>query len=255
MLLSVTNATCVLLLVAGAAGQEPDSRLKLSQILPLQGDTAHVQGIDVEGSRLWVTSVDKERKRGLLFEYALPAGRLVRSVEIHDGIRYHPGGLMADEDSLWIPVAEYKKESSAVIQRRDKRTLALRSQFTISDHIGAVAVTPEGLVGANWDARDFYVWDRNGKQLHKASNPTGIAFQDLKFVNGRLVGSGLKPDKSGAIVWMAWPSMKVEDRIDVGRTDHGVALTHEGMAIRDRRLWLLPEDAPSRLFVFELVGK
>lgn len=238
-----------------AAAQAPDAKLRLSGIVPLQGDTGHVQGIELEGSRLWVTSVDAVRKRGLLFEFELPAGRLVRSVEIHQGVRYHPGGLMADKESLWIPVAEYKRESSTTIQRRDKRTLALQSQFMVGDHIGAVAVTPEGLAGANWDARELYVWDRNGKQLRKIPNPSGVAFQDMKFVAGRLVGGGLKPDKSGAIVWMAWPSLHVEDHLEVGLTDRGVALTHEGMATRGRRLWLLPEDTPSRLFLFEMSGK
>jgi hypothetical protein len=29
-------------------------------------------------------------------------------------------------------------------------------------------------------------------------------------------------------------------------------VTHEGMAIKGSRLYLLPEDAPSRLFVFAL---
>ena len=57
-------------------------------------------------------------ERGLLFEYKLPEGRPLRSIEIQDGDRFHPGGMMADGASLWIPVAEYKKESTAVIQKR-----------------------------------------------------------------------------------------------------------------------------------------
>ena len=141
------------LLIAIAAGQDTVSRLRLSQTIPLLGETFHVQGIDVDGSRLWVTSVDRIAKRGLLFEYMLPEGRPVRSVEIQDGDRFHPGGMMADGDSLWIPVAEYRKESTATIQKRSKQNLALESQFRVQDHIGAVAVTPDGIVGANWDAR------------------------------------------------------------------------------------------------------
>ena len=161
------------LLIAIAAGQDTVSRLRLSQTVPLLGDTFHVQGIDVDGSRLWVTSVDRTAKRGLLFEYTLPEGRPVRSVEIQDGDRFHPGGLMADGDSLWIPVAEYRKDSTATIQKRSKQNLALESQFRVDDHIGAVAVTPDGIVGANWDARFLYVWDRNGRQIRKDCESVG----------------------------------------------------------------------------------
>jgi uncharacterized protein DUF6454 len=247
----ITYAVPVLV-AAVSAGQDTHSRLRLSQTIPLVGETFHVQGIDVDGSRLWVTAVDRTAKRGWLFEYKLPEGRPVRSIEIQDGDRFHPGGMMADGDSLWIPVAEYKKESTAIIQRRNKQSLALEFQFKVDDHIGAVAVTPEGIVGANWDARSLYVWDRFGKQIRKVPNPSEVAFQDMKFENGELIGSGLLPDKSGVIIWMDWPSLRVNRRIAVGRTDRGIAYTQEGMAIRKQTLWLLPEDSKSRLFLFSL---
>ncbi len=228
------------------------SDLVVSKIIPLAGETYHVQGIEIEGSRLWVTSVDKIGRRGLLAEYSLPGGHLVRSVQIQDGDRYHPGGLTSDGDSLWIPVAEYKRNSKSVLQKRSKRTLEVEATFAVADHIGAVALTPEGLVGANWDARDLYLWDKHGKQIRKVPNPSSIAFQDMKYVDRDLVGSGLAADKSGAIVWMEWPSLRVSRRVIAGHTDRGIAYTQEGMTIRKGKLWLLPEDGPSRLFVFEL---
>ena len=242
-------AILALALLADAA---PEDRLSLEKTIAVAGETFHVQGIDVDGSRLWITSVDIKTKRGFLLEYKLPEGSLVRSVEIQDGLRFHPGGLMAQGDSLWIPVAEYKKESTSTIQLRSKRTLELQSQFHVEDHIGAIAVTPDGIVGANWDARSLYVWDRKGKQIRKVPNPSQIALQDMKFDNGNIVGGGLRADKSGSIVWMDWPSLRVTKVVAVGRTDRGAAYTHEGMAIRDSKLWVLPEDAPSRLFVFRL---
>jgi hypothetical protein len=218
----------------------------------LKGDTFHVQGIDLENSRLWVTSVDKEGKRGLLLEFRLESGQLLRSLEVQQGDRYHPGGVMVDADSLWLPVAEYKRDSSALVQRRNKQTLQVISQFEVPDHIGAIAVTPDAIVGANWDSRDLYVWDRNGKLLRKSANPTDVAIQDMKFVNGALIGSGLRADKSGAMVWIEWPSLRVIRTLSLGRTDRGVAYTHEGMTIRRGKLWLVPEDAPSRLFTFRM---
>ena len=248
----IIRVCLLILLAAHVSAQETRSTLTLTQTIPLAGETFHVQGIDIDGSRLWVTSVDTKAKRGLLFEYKLPEGRLLRSVEIHDGIRYHPGGMMADGESLWIPVAEYKRESTAVIQRRNKQTLALESQFVVNDHIGAIAVTPAGLIGANWDARDLYIWDRTGKQIRKVANSSQIAFQDMKFEQGKLIGSGLRSDKSGEIVWMQWPSLEVVKRLSVGRTDRGISYTHEGMATKRTKLWFLPEDGPSRLFAFTL---
>ena len=243
---------CLSILVASVAAQETRNSLTLTQTIPLGGETFHVQGIDVDGSRLFVTSVDIKAKRGLLLEYKLPEGRLVRSVEIQDGARYHPGGLMVDGNAIWIPVAEYKRESTAVIQRRNKETLALEHQFLVNDHIGAIAVTPDGLIGANWDARDFYIWTHAGKQIRKLANASRIALQDMKFEGGELIGGGLRPDKSGEIVWWKWPSLEVTKRVAVGQSDRGVSYTHEGMAIRNDKLWFLPEDGPSRLFIFAL---
>ena len=75
---------------------------------------------------------------------------------------------------------------------------------------------------------------------------------DLKFVNGKLVGGGLLPGKVGAVDWLEWPSFRLEKRVTAGRTDRGVPYTNEGMAVRGDRLFLLPEDGPSRLFEFRV---
>jgi hypothetical protein len=218
---------------------------KPQQVIPLKGDTLHVQGIDVEVSTLWVTSVDKEQKQGILFEFHLPSGDMKRSERLWSGDRFHPGGLMLDGDSLWIPAAEYRRSSSAVVQQRDKRTFQLKAEFHVADHIGAIAVTNSEIIGANWDAKDFYVWNHEGKLIRKVPNPTQVRFQDMKFLDGKLVASGLP----GSIVWFDWPSFKPVKTVDVGKTDRDIALTHEGMTIRNGKLYLLPEDSPSRLFI------
>ena len=218
----------------------------------LDGKTFHVQGIDLDRDRLWVTSVDPVNRKGYLHLFSLPGGTLIRSVEIQDGARFHPGGISADEKSLWIPVAEYRRNSTSVIQRRDKHDLKLLSQFEVPDHIGCIAATPDALIGGNWDSRDFYIWDRSGGLTRKAANPTPAAYQDMKFIDGALVASGLLPGKSGAIDWLEFPSFKLLRRISAGSTDRGVPYTNEAMTIRDGRLYLLPEDGPSRLFIFAL---
>ncbi len=230
----------------------PLSNLALVRTIALKADTHHVQGIDFDESRLWLTSVDKDNRKGFLQEFSLATGDLLRTIDVTAGERYHPGGISAQGESLWIPVAEYRRDSTSVIQKRNSRTLELEYQFDVPDHIGCIAAASDFLIGANWDSRDFYVWDLKGKLIRKVPNPTPNGYQDLKFVDGFLVGSGLLPGKAGAIDWLDYPSLKLIRRITAGSTSRGVPYTNEGMAIRGKRLFLLPEDSSSRLFEFRL---
>src|SRR6185295_7564734 len=120
-------------LAAGSAAQVIPEPMTPVTILALQGKTAHVQGIDTDGVHLWVTSVDRASRKGYLQEFAVADGRLERSIELQDGERFHPGGIATDSDSIWIPVAEYRAMSTAVIQQRNKHTWALEFQFTVLD--------------------------------------------------------------------------------------------------------------------------
>ena len=56
----------------------------------------------------------------------------------------------------------------------------------------------------------------------------------------------------GAVDWLEWPSLRLERRVHAGKTDRGVPYTNEGMAVREDRVFLLPEDGPSRLFEFRV---
>jgi hypothetical protein len=228
------------------------SDFKPVRTLALKGTTYHVQGIDFENGHLWVTSVDTPRHRGLLHEFSLISGELLRETEIQDGPRFHPGGIALDGDAIWVPVAEYRAHSSAVIQRRSKRTLALESQFEIADHIGCLAAAPDFLVGGNWDSKEFYVWNRRGELIRKVTNTMGNAYQDMKFASGEIVASGNFADRTGAIDWLALPSFQLRRRVMAGNNDRGVLYTREGMAIHGKQLLLLPEDGPSRMFEFDL---
>ncbi len=226
----------------------------LIRTVPLEGTTYHVQGIAVDGARLWVTSVDTSASKAWLFEYDIDTGKRRRAVEMTDGARFHPGGLDEDIDSLWLPVAEYRAASSAIIEQRSKETLEVISRFEVGDHVGAVAVCGDQIIGANWDARTLYTWSRDGKLLAKRANPHETRYQDLKCDAGALVGSGTfpKPRAGGVVEWMDPETLDVLDAVHLGQTDRGRAYNAEGMAIRDGRLYLLPEDGQSRLFIFDL---
>jgi len=225
--------------------------LERLEVVVLQATLDHVQGIDVEGDSLWVSSVDRPAKKGFLHLFDRRSGRLRAQVSVERGARYHPGGIARDGDAIWVPVAEYVRDGASLIQRRDKRTLALRSEFEVPDHIGCIAAG-EKLVGGNWDSRIFYEWARDGRLLRRRENPTPNAYQDLKLVDGKLIASGKLSAEEGAVDWLLPESLALLRRIVAGKTERGVLFTNEGMAVRDGKLYLLPEDGPSRLFVFRL---
>ncbi len=221
-----------------------------AKILELRTSTYHVQGIDTDGVHLWVTSVDTPGRKGYLHEFLLEDARELRRIELQDGDRFHAGGIATDDDSIWIPVAEYRANSTAIIQKRNKKTLALELQFSVPDHIGCIAVTPEYIIGGNWDSRDFYFWDHRGNLIRKVASSTGNAYQDMKFDGNRLIASGGLADHSGAIDFLDFPSLQLLRRIKAGKTDRGASLTREAMTIFKGAIWLLPEDEKSRLFIF-----
>lgn len=247
--MSITMRSLLFLALAASAFSALNSSAA-RRILELQPVTHHVQGIDTDGTHLWVTSVDTPTRKGFLHEFLLEDGRELRRIELQEGDRFHAGGIATDAESIWIPVAEYRANSSAVIQKRNKQTLALEFEFPVPDHIGCIAVTPDFIIGGNWDSRDFYFWDHKGNLIRKVASQTGNAYQDMKFHSGRIVASGGLPGASGAIDWLDLPSMHLAKRVTAGKTDRGASLTREAMTLFKGELWLLPEDNHSRLFIF-----
>ncbi len=215
----------------------------------------HPQGItaSADGATWFVTSVLRTEKKGLLAAFRAADGKLLRRAEVQDGPRYHPGGFGRLGDTLWLPVAEYARASTSVIQARDAATLAVRSSFQVADHIGAVAVTPGALIGCNWDARVFYEWTFEGAQAAKVTHDGAARYQDLHWTPDGLLAAGLIGD-TGVIDRLGWPSLDLTERMVVGKTDRGVVLTHEGMAVAGADLLLMPEDDPVRVFVHAWTG-
>ncbi|MBI1356886.1 MAG: hypothetical protein GC160_21310 [Acidobacteria bacterium] len=253
----MTRRRLLALLASPVLAAVPETRLEdlgLEATIPIQAALDHVQGIDVRDGRLWVTSVDRERERGLLHRFELPSGRLLHQTEVQRGECYHPGGIALDGDSIWVPVAEYRPRSSALMQRRRSDTLELEASFPVADHIGCVAADAGRLIGGNWDSELLYEWTRQGKEIARKSRLSEARYQDLKLSEGLLVASGNLSREQGVVEWLSPITLEPLRRIVAGKTDRGVLYTHEGMAVRDGRLYLLPEDGPSRLFVFRLAG-
>jgi hypothetical protein len=225
---------------------------RLADVHVLEGTLYHVQGIALDREHIWVTSVDAEKRRGYVHQFSRATHRFERQVDVTDGALFHPGGLSVSGDSIWVPVAEYRPNSSAVLLELDKNTLKVKRKISVADHLGCVAVTPDGLVAGNWSSRRFYVFDREGRQTRVIDNASANQYQDIKFMDGMLVASGNLTKTTGAIDWYAWPSMKQVRSVQAGVTDKGRLYTAEAMAIEGKDLYLLPEDGPSRLFHFVL---
>lgn len=251
----MTRRSLLALIAAQGLAAVRETELKELELLDeiaIQAELDHVQGIDVRGGDLWISSVERETRKGRLHRVALPSGEAARAVEVQQGERFHPGGVALDDDWIWVPVAEYRPLSTAVIQRRRADTLELAASFEVSDHIGCIAADGDRLIGGNWDSELFYEWNRQGREISRKSRRTETHYQDLKLSDGLLVASGTMAPSRGSIDWLSPLTYTLRRRILAGETDRGVRFTNEGMAVGDGKIYLLPEDGPSRLFVFRL---
>lgn len=232
---------------------------RLLGTLELEGELFHVQGLELDSRRIWVTSVDQENRKGYIHEFDRFTGKLLRRLELTDGARYHPGGISISGRSIWIPVAELKPKSSAILVEVDADSLRIRRKIHVADHLGCVAASGRTLVAGNWDSELLYIFDLSSNApVRTVPNPSSTRHQDMKFVDGQLVAGGSLTLWSGAVDWIDWPTMKLKRTLRAGAIGpvrplgRGGPYTGEGMAIEGRDLYVVPEDGPSRLFHFRL---
>ena len=249
-------------LSVAAASDQFDRAIEQARLLgvrTLDGEVFHVQGLELDRRRIWVTSVDQANRKGYLHEFDRRSGKLLRRLELTDGARYHPGGISISGRSIWVPVAEMRPDSSAVLVEVDADSLQVRRRIRVPDHLGCVAASGRTLVAGNWDSRRLYVFDLDDiGRVRAVPNPSGTRYQDMKFVDGQLVAGGALTLWSGTVDWIDWPSMTVRRTLRAGAigpvrpVGRGGPYTGEGMAIEGRDLYVIPEDGPSRLFHFRL---
>jgi len=157
-------------------------------------------------------------------------GQLLNDIVISDGNRYHPGGLDYDGEFLWLPVAEYRPNSSADIYRIDPTTYDVTKLFTVSDHIGGVVRDQETghLVGQSWGSRRFYDWKVGGKQKGFWFNENHfLDYQDCEYVASRkALCSGVTglPAQPGAATGYELGGLVMIDLRDRHRILHEVPL-------------------------------
>lgn len=257
-------ALAVALASAGAAASSQPWQggiegARLAGVLKLEGPLFHVQGLELDRRHIWVTSVDNQLKRAYIHQFDRASGRLLRRADLTDGVRFHPGGISLSGSSIWVPVAEYRPDSTTVLLELDAATLAVRRRIAIADHLGCVAVRGRTLVAGNWDSRLLYVIDSQGEAPVRAvPNPSPTGYQDMKFAGDTLVASGTRSWLDGTVDWIDPRTMTVSRTLRAGATASArmvgplSAYTREGMAIEGHDLYLVPEDGESRLFRFRL---
>lgn len=213
--------------------------------LDLDFETHHPQAMEVVGDRIYLSSVeiteptvrypepvdgyDRTPGKGVGHLFVLDRdGKLLKDIVISDGHRYHPGGLDYDGEFLWLPVAEYRPNSSADIYRIDPTTYAVKKLFTVPDHVGGVVRDQETghLVGQSWGSRRFYDWTVNGNQMGFWLNENHfIDYQDCEYVASRkALCSGIAglPAQPGATTGYELGGLAMIDLRDRNRILHEV---------------------------------
>ncbi|HUT55752.1 MAG TPA: DUF6454 family protein, partial [bacterium] len=170
-----------------------------------------------------------------------------------------PSGLDHDGECVWVAAANYR---SFLAQSRviclDPESLAEESSFMVEDHLGALAVMGDQLVGLNWDAKAFYRFDKKGAFLGKDPSPTGLAYQNCQGLSATSILCSGSIKQQG--VWSAAVDLLV---FDPSSTSHWRAarrtlisvpsmnLGREAFAVSGNAWLFLPEDFPgARIYAF-----
>ena len=173
--------------------------------IPLAFDTFHPQAMEVTEDRIYLSSVeiieptsrypqpidgyDRTPGKGVGHLFVLDRqGNLLRDIVLGEGDSYHPGGLDVADGYVYLPVAEYRPSSAAIVYRVDTTTFEVEKLFTVDDHIGGVVLDQETgrLVGQSWGSRRFYDWTLDGRQKLSWLNENHfLDYQDCEYVSTR----------------------------------------------------------------------
>lgn len=225
--------------------------LSLVRVWPELGfDAHHVQGIVFTGDFFYITGTDKLTSSAWIFKVVAKTGALVKKKDITQPFAWHPSGIDFDGENIWVAVAVYDENSRAHFATVDPATLKTKFLFTYPDHIGAVAKHKAVLIGANWDAKDFYFFSPDGKIIEKRPSPTGTGYQDCKCADEFLMCTG-----GGVLDWIHIPTWTLVKRFPVGQSETGEPLSREGVALYKGHVYFLPDDGPTgKIYEYEFSG-
>ncbi|HEY0473150.1 MAG TPA: DUF6454 family protein [Kribbella sp.] len=171
--------------------------------IPLRFPTYHPQGFALVGDLIYLSSVevleapvkypapvggyDRSPGKGIGHLFVLDRqGHLKKDIRLGEGTAYHPGGIDYDGENVWVPVAEYRPNSRAIVYQVDPKTYKVTEQFRVQDHVGGVVRDRRtGLVhGVSWGSRTLYEWTASGKQLAAEPNQSHLLdYQDCDYIS------------------------------------------------------------------------
>lgn len=269
------------------------------EAIPVRFRTFHPQGMVKVGDTFVVSSVEVTQAPT---RYASPSpegfdrspgsgvghlfkidrqGRLLADVHVGEGAAYHPGGLDFDGRWIWMPVAEYRPDSHAILYRVDPDTLRATEVRRVDDHIGGLVSDPEHalLYGISWGSRRFYRWPSSNPDDRvregvapvappRRDNPAHyVDYQDCKFAGAdRMLCTGVSDFRvSATSPVFRLGGLDLVNLID-GRPVHQVPValwTPAGRPMLQNpswfepsptglRAWFMPDDDASTIYVYEV---
>ena len=268
-----------------------------TDVIEVDFDTYHGQGFAKVGTYLFLSSVEvleptrrydapregldrtAGRGKGHLFKMDL-SGRLLAQIELGGGAIYHPGGIDFDGTHLWVPVAEYRPDSRAIVYRVDPASMQAVEVFRFDDHLGGLVHNPDDgtLHGVSWGSRRFYTWQLDeALRLAEAGASSGplrtlnpahyIDYQDCQYVGaGEALCAGLnhyrQPTVGRAFALGGLELIDLRQGLPLHQipvplwTEQGLTLTRNPVELEATetglRGYFMPEDNQSRLFIFDV---
>ncbi|MDQ2963056.1 MAG: DUF6454 family protein [Pseudomonadota bacterium] len=305
----VSSAVCTMAVVTLAQAVDQGSviservkkltrAIKWTQVaaIPINFNTYHPQGLVKIGDTYFVSTVDIRKPTtryaqlqdgydrdtgegvGHLIKFDAK-GSLITDLTLGEGSVYHPGGIDYDGKSIWVPTAEYRPNSRAILYRVDPGTMKATEVLRYGDHIGGLVYNTESktLHGVSWGSRRFYRWtfDGDGKVSNASTRPEDlrvpnrsnyIDYQDCKYLGRQeALCSGLnmyQPKKDGPrfalggleIVDLSANQAIYQVPVELW-TESGLPMTYNPFWIEPTssglRAYFMPEDEKSTLYIYE----
>jgi hypothetical protein len=249
------------------------------------GDTFYVSSVEVKvpPKRLSqsIDGFDRDPGTGTGHLFNIDkAGNLLADLVLGEGSMYHPGGIDYDGVNIWVPVAEYRPNSRAVVYRINPERMEATEVFRFADHIGAIVHNTDDhtLHGVSWGSRRFYRWtlDKSGRVTNGETSPRKLAvlntshyvdYQDCKYAGRRRMlctgvtefrpGTAAPPFRLGGVDLIDLRDGRPLHQVPVALwTDSGLDMTHNPAwfepTVTGLRAYFMPEDNRSTIYVYEV---
>ena len=240
--------------------------------MELDFPTDHPQGLIHVGDRWFLSTVripEGEPGKpdlsvpgdGYLIEVVRSGGVGIekRRLRLSEGMAYHPGGIADDGANLYVPVSEYRPDSSCHIYKVDLETFqTVGDPVEFPDHVGALSIDQERkrIYGMSWASRRIYVWDYDWNLVYANKNPIeNVAYQDIDFMGGSTLACGgvMTFDLNGMEVniggidlidtntWLPFHRIMISTKTQTGRLLTYNAFSHR-LDFPDLHLLFVPDD-------------